>query len=60
MENTPRQEITMSKGNGGRGGSSGQASGTRGSGGGGGKPVPNLPSTTGRPSGGVRGNAPAR
>jgi hypothetical protein len=54
------EEIAMSKGHGNRGGSGNHVgAGPKGSVRGG-APVPNLPSTTGRPSGRDRGNAPAR
>lgn len=68
----PASEVLMgqrggrsggSRGSSGRGGSGGQGGGSKGSGGrgkggGGGKGGPNYPSTTGRPSGGGRGNTP--
>jgi hypothetical protein len=50
----------MSKSNRSRGGSGAQAPATRPLNGRPAAPVPNLPSTTGRPSGGGRGNAPVR
>lgn len=54
------ERIVMSKGSNGGGKGTGGSKGSSGSGGskGGQGQVPNLPSTTGNPSGGGRGNAP--